>query len=119
MLLGSLTSASSFIRPWQVGQASTSTAKVRASGHDGRADVYSLGVTLYRMLGGVVPFEAPSSSEWLATLARFSTAPLRSLNADVPPDLADTVMRAMAKEPANRPTTRELESSLQSILQRM
>ena len=30
MLLGSLTSASSFIHPWQVGQASTSTAKVRA-----------------------------------------------------------------------------------------
>jgi hypothetical protein len=30
MLAGPLTSASSFIRPWQVGQASTSTAKVRA-----------------------------------------------------------------------------------------
>jgi hypothetical protein len=31
MLVGSSTSPSSFIRPWQVGQASTSTAKVRAS----------------------------------------------------------------------------------------
>ena len=36
MLAGSLTSASSFIRPWQVGQASTSTAKIgRGPLHDG------------------------------------------------------------------------------------
>jgi hypothetical protein len=46
MLAGPLTSASSFIRPWQVGQARTSTAKVRARssahGHGGFTDEQEL-----------------------------------------------------------------------------
>jgi serine/threonine protein kinase len=90
--------------------------RLEQGGHDGRADVYSLGVTLYRMLGGALPFEAESFSGWLATLARFSPAPLQSLNPDVPPALSEAVMRAMAKNPAERPTARELEPMLRKAV---
>lgn len=86
--------------------------RLEGAGHDGRADVYSLGVTLYRMLGGALPFEPESISGSLTSVSRSSPAPLQSLNPDVSPALAAIVMRAMARNPTERPTARELEPML-------
>ncbi len=82
-------------------------APEQASGDpvDGRADVYALGVLLYRMLTGVVPFAAQS---FTATLLRQLTETPRrvsELRSDVPRELDDLVSRMLARLPAERPAT--------------
>ncbi len=76
----------------------------RAQGKDATAsaDVYSLGVVMYQLLAGRVPFESGSLTE-LATRQR-EGAPdsLSALNPDVPPTLDRAVVRALAPEPAQR-----------------
>ena len=64
------------------------------------------------MLGGALPSEAGSLSDWRTTIPRFSPTPLQKRNPDVPPRLAEVVMQAMANDPAERPTARELEPML-------
>jgi DNA-binding response OmpR family regulator len=83
---------------------------------DGKADVYGLGVTLFQMLAGRLPFEA-ADGEPLA-LARQHLGelppPLRALNPDVPLALEEAVMRALAKRPPKRPSAAELAALLAS-----
>lgn len=69
---------------------------------DARSDLYSLGVVLYEMLTGRVPFTAPTT---LATLQQHLHAPLppiTSIRRDLPPGLVEVVNRALAKAPAAR-----------------
>ncbi len=73
---------------------------------EGRAvfasDLYSLGVTMYQMLSGQLPYDTPSPSD-LDRLRRGElTAPLRSRNSSVPQIIDDIVMRAMAPDVASR-----------------
>ncbi len=65
---------------------------------DARSDIYSLGVILFEMLTGDVPFRG--DTEW-AVLARHESEPV-SVPADVPPALAAVITRAMAKAPEDR-----------------
>ena len=69
---------------------------------DARTDLYSLGVMLYQMLVGELPFRAPS---FLALLAKQvqEVAPLPSVKRpDIPPELEAIVLRCMAKSPGDR-----------------
>jgi tetratricopeptide (TPR) repeat protein/predicted Ser/Thr protein kinase len=65
---------------------------------DARADVFSLGLTLYELLSGVRPFESPSVYETLRRVQELDPPPLKG----VEPDLETVVFKAMAKEPADR-----------------
>ena len=70
---------------------------------DGRADIYSLGVTAYEMLTGSPPFAGLSARAMLA--ARMSTLPpaVSEVRTDVPAELNDLIMRCLATDPADRP----------------
>ncbi len=72
---------------------------------DGRSDVYSLGVVLYEMLAGVVPFNSPTSMAVVVQHVNTAPAPLRILNVSIPASVEAVVMRALEKKREARPQT--------------
>src|SRR5262249_52906780 len=69
---------------------------------DIRADIYSLGCTLYYLLAGQVPFPGGTSMEKLFAHVDQTPKPLRELRHDVPETLARIMERMMAREPGQR-----------------
>jgi len=78
--------------------------------YNGRADVYSLGVMLYEMLCGRLPFPTEGKGVMeIAVMHLTSTPqPLRRINPNVPEEIEGVVLRAMAKDPEQRPTAKGL-----------
>jgi serine/threonine protein kinase len=72
---------------------------------DSRADVYSLGCSLYHMLAGRVPFPQPSLPEKLYAHQALMPEPLPTLAPAVPEGLDEVVRRMMAKSPDDRYAT--------------
>lgn len=72
---------------------------------DGRSDEYSLAVMLYEMLSGAQPFQGATAQAVMAK--RFFETPPRVTMArpDVPDHVADAIVRALAREPADRYAT--------------
>jgi serine/threonine-protein kinase len=73
-----------------------------ASEVDGRADVYALGVVLFEMLTGKLPFGGDSDREVLTKQMTMPAPAVRSLAPGVPAALDAIVRRALAKAPADR-----------------
>ncbi len=69
---------------------------------DARSDIYSLGVVLYEMVAGRPPFTGDSPVAVAYKHVQESPAPPSALNPEVSPPLDAVVMRALAKNPANR-----------------
>jgi eukaryotic-like serine/threonine-protein kinase len=87
--------------------------QVDAGPVDGRTDLYSLGIVLYEMLCGRVPFEADSSSS--TALARLHNDPQRPrlIKPGVPRELEAITMRLLARDPADRyPTATDARAAL-------
>jgi formylglycine-generating enzyme required for sulfatase activity/serine/threonine protein kinase len=72
---------------------------------DARADIYSLGVILYQMLGGDVPFKGASIPSIMKKHLTLEPPPLKTLGVDVPPVIEEVVRHALEKEAEKRPAT--------------
>jgi serine/threonine protein kinase len=70
---------------------------------DSRADIYSLGIVLYEMLTGTVPFNSPTPAAVVVQHVNQSPAPPRVLNASIPASVESTVLHALEKRREDRP----------------
>ena len=66
---------------------------------DGRSDLYSLGVMLFQMLTGVLPFRGDSMAELMYKIANEEAPDVRIIRQDIPEHLAQVLARALAKKP--------------------
>ena len=69
---------------------------------DGRSDLFSLGVTLYQLLTGSLPFHADSMASLMFKIANEPYRPLAGARADLPPPLTVIVDKALQKDAAKR-----------------
>lgn len=69
---------------------------------DGRTDLYSLGVMLFQLLTGVLPFRAESMAELMHKIANEEAPSLRSIRPELPQRLASLVARLLGKRPEAR-----------------
>ena len=69
---------------------------------DGRSDLFSLGVMLYQMLSGSLPFKADSMASLMFKITNEEAPDVRTLRADIPAELAAIIERALAKDVEQR-----------------
>ena len=79
----------------------------QAKGHSAteRSDIYSLGVLLYEICTGVVPFQGNRPVALMMQHASATPQPPALINPNIPPALTQVIMRSLAKDPTDRFTT--------------
>jgi CRP-like cAMP-binding protein len=88
--------------------------QIRGDDPDGRADLYALGVVLYELLAGHVPFAGTEPPQTLEAHLREEPPPLPQ---EVPPGARGVVARALRKAPADRfPTAAEMAAACRAAL---
>ncbi|HWY25510.1 MAG TPA: serine/threonine-protein kinase, partial [Nevskia sp.] len=84
---------------------------------DGRSDLFSLGVTLYQLLTGALPFQADSMATLMFKIANEPQAPVLTLRPDLPPELENIIGRALQKQlEARYAAGREFARDLRGLL---
>ena len=86
--------------------------------YDGRADVYAVGVMIFEMVSGRLPFErtADGHLSLMRMHAMDKPTPLGKVVSDAHPKLEVAVTSAMRKEPAERPTAAQMSAMLRELL---
>jgi serine/threonine protein kinase len=109
-IVGQMLGTPEYVAPEQIADAQSA---------DIRADIYSLGCTLYFLLTGRPPFRASTLWDMLDAHKSGSAEHLNLLRSDVPADLAALVAKMMAKEPARRfQTPAEVASALERFFKK-
>jgi len=91
-----------------------SPEQVRGKRGDARSDLYALGVMLYEMLTGTVPFTGPNPFVIMNDRLLNNPVPPRELNPEISPQLQEIIYRALEREPKNRyASAREFAHDLQ------
>ncbi|HML23049.1 MAG TPA: protein kinase [Aggregatilinea sp.] len=84
---------------------------------DYRTDLYSLGIVLYELATGVLPFDADDIGVLLLQQVKKTPKPPSELAPEIPPALEAVILKALEKEPQNRFTTAgEMAAALQIVL---
>ena len=69
---------------------------------DGRSDLYSLGVMLFQMLAGVLPFRGDSMAELMYKIANEEAPDIRIIRKELPENLANLIALSLSKRPETR-----------------
>jgi serine/threonine protein kinase len=97
-----------------------SPEQARGFSLDGRTDIWSLGVVIYQMLTGSVPFPGATSSDILVSILEREPRSLHSFSPEIPTELEWIVNKALTKDCDDRyQTARELLTDIRRMKQRL
>lgn len=91
-----------------------SPERLHGRAYDGRSDVYSLGVMLYQMMSGSLPFRVQGNDAMAIAVQHLTATPvmLREHLPTIPVQVEAVVMSTLMKDPEERPTAGELAARL-------
>lgn len=93
-----------------------SPEQVRGENTDNRADIYSVGIMMYEMLTGKLPFQSGTAVSVALQQLSDKAQPISELVSDVPKGLEQIVMKAIEKDPDNRyPTANDMRKDLLAV----
>lgn len=103
---------------WIVGTpAYMSPEQVQGSKVDGRSDIYALGVVLYRLLTGQLPFMNDSVTALINAHVDLPVPDIREIKANLPSVWQEVVSKAMAKDPQDRyPTSGDFARDIKEVV---
>jgi serine/threonine protein kinase/tetratricopeptide (TPR) repeat protein len=93
-----------------------SPEQVRGQPLDGGSDIFNLGAVLYEMITGTRPFPGDTPGDVIVSILEREPDPLRALATDVPVQVEQIVVRALAKDRKQRyPTAADLQADLKKL----
>ena len=87
---------------------------------DARSDIFNMGIVLYEMIAGRVPFAGDTPADVVASILKTDPPPLADSAPDLPADLEEIVRKALSKDKANRfETSEQMLAELEAVKGRL